>query len=165
MDSWHALAVLRRLRSRGISSWVHGGWGIDALLSKQTREHDDLDLVVQVADCPKIVAALARVGYRVAHGAAPTNVVLLDSMGRQVDLHPVRFAPNGDGIYRMETGEDWPFLADGFAGHGRIGVRQVRCLTPEVEVLTHADYDLDAEDWHDLEALHDRFGVVIPARP
>jgi len=45
-----------------------------------------------------------------------TNVVLLDSAGREIDLHPACFAANGDGIYRMKTGEDWPFPAPGFAG-------------------------------------------------
>jgi lincosamide nucleotidyltransferase A/C/D/E len=164
MDIGHAVAVLDALRLRGISVWVHGGWGVDALLEGQTREHDDLDLVVQVADWPRIEAALGALGYRVAQGGPPTNTVLLDRAGRQVDLHPIRFAPNGDGIYRMETGEDWPFPASGFAGHGRLGNRRVRCLTPEVEVLTHADYPLDEEDWHDLQALRQRFGVAIPAR-
>jgi lincosamide nucleotidyltransferase A/C/D/E len=164
MDAGHALAVLDALRSRGISAWVHGGWGIDALLGEETRIHDDLDLVVQVADWPRIRPALAGLGYHVAAGAPPTNVVLLDAAGRQVDLHPVRFAANGDGIYRMATGEDWPFPAAGFAGHGRIRQREVRCLTPDVEVLCHVDYELEEVDYADLAALGRRFGVLVPAR-
>jgi lincosamide nucleotidyltransferase A/C/D/E len=165
MDAGHALAVLDALRSRAISAWVHGGWGIDALLGEETRIHDDLDLVVQVADWPRIMTALAGLGYRVVTGAQPTNVVLLDSVGHQIDLHPVRFAANGDGIYRMATGEDWPFPAAGFAGHGRIGNRPVRCLTPEVEVLCHVDYELADVDYADLAALGRRFGIQVPARP
>jgi lincosamide nucleotidyltransferase A/C/D/E len=161
MDSVDAVAVLDALRSRGISAWVHGGWGVDAL-GEQTRDHDDLDLVVQVEDGPRIAAALSGLGYRVAKGAPPTNLMLLDQVGHQIDLHPVRFAPNRDGIDRMETGEDWPFPAAGFAGHGRIGGRQVRCLTPEVEALTHEGYELDAEDQQDLEALRRSFGVEVP---
>ena len=163
MDAARVAQVIHALGSRGISVWVHGGWGIDALLGEQTREHDDLDLVVQRIDCPRLVATLAGHGYRVAKGAAPTNFVLLDAAGHQVDIHPVRFAPNGDGIYHMETGEDWPFPAAGFAGHGRIGGREVRCLTAEVEVLCHSGYELDDEDRADLAALAERFGVAIPA--
>jgi lincosamide nucleotidyltransferase A/C/D/E len=165
MDAGHGLLVLDALRSRGIGAWVHGGWGIDALLGAQSREHDDLDLVVQVSDWPRISVALARLGYRVAKGAPPMNTVLLDSAGRQIDLHPVRFAANGDGIYRMETGQDWPFPAPGFAGQGRLLDRAVRCLTPEVEVLCHSDYELEDVDYRDLAALHDRFGVEVPVRP
>jgi lincosamide nucleotidyltransferase A/C/D/E len=165
MDAAHSILVIDAMRSRGVTAWVHGGWGVDALLGKQTRAHDDLDLVIQLSDWPKIVAAMTRLGYRVAQGAPPTNTVLLDGAGHQVDLHPVRFAPSGDGIYRMENGDDWTFPAAGFAGHGRIGIREVRCLTPEIEVLTRAGYELDADDWHDLDGLHERFGVAIPERP
>jgi lincosamide nucleotidyltransferase A/C/D/E len=164
MDARQAVSILDALRSRGISAWIHGGWGIDALLGEQRRQHDDLDLVVQIGDWPRIVTSLAGLGYRVARGAPPTNVVLLDPVGRQIDVRPVRFAPNGDGIYRMETGEDWPFPAAGFAGHGRIGDRAVRCLTPDVEVLCHSDYELDDEDVRDLAALAERFGIQVPAR-
>jgi hypothetical protein len=32
------------LEREGIRSWVIGGWGIDALVGRQTREHHDLDL-------------------------------------------------------------------------------------------------------------------------
>ena len=119
--------------------------------------------MIRVADWPRLAAALAGLGYRLAQGGPPTNTVLLDPSGRQVDLQPVRFAPNGDGIYRMENGEDWPFPAAGFAGHGRIGKRQVRCLTPEVEVLTHTGYELAEKDRADLAALAARFGMEIPA--
>jgi lincosamide nucleotidyltransferase A/C/D/E len=161
MDAAHALAVLDALRGRGIGAWVHGGWGIDALVGEQRRAHDDLDLVVQVADWPRISAALAGLGYRVVHGGMPSNTVLLDSAGRQIDLHPVRFDGAGNGIYRAESGEDWPFPAAGFAGQGRIDGRPVRCLTAEVEVLTHADYDLDEEDYADLAVLHERFGIPV----
>jgi lincosamide nucleotidyltransferase A/C/D/E len=165
MDDVGVLAILDALRSRGIGAWVHGGWGIDALLGEQTREHDDLDLVVQVADWPRFIGALGALGYRVAHGHPPTNTVLLDDAGRQVDVHPVRFAPGGDGIYRMETGEDWAFPGAGFSGRGRIAGRDVRCLTPEVELLCHAGYELDDTDYRDLAALGARFGLSVPVAP
>ena len=29
----------------GIEIWIDGGWGVDALLSKQTREHPDPALI------------------------------------------------------------------------------------------------------------------------
>jgi lincosamide nucleotidyltransferase A/C/D/E len=164
MDVLPALAILDALAARSISAWVHGGWGVDALLGEQTRRHDDLDLVVQVSDYLRLVAALGRLGYRLVHGAPPSNFVLLDPAGRQVDVHPVRFSPTGDGIYRMENGEDWAFPAAGFRGRGHIGGQVVRCLTPEVEVLCHAGYEFDEDDWHDLEALQQRFGVAIPTR-
>ena len=164
MEATRVLAVLDALRGRGIGVWIHGGWGIAALVGEQRREHDDLDLVVQVVDWPRIATALGRLGYGLAQGGMPTNTVLLDGAGRQIDLHPVRFDAGGNGIYRTEAGGDWPFPAAGFAGQGRIAGRPVRCLSAETEVLTHADYELDAEDYADLAALHERFGIAVPNR-
>ena len=36
-----------------IRLWIIGGWGVDALLRKQTRTHDDLDVIVQQKDVGK----------------------------------------------------------------------------------------------------------------
>ena len=36
------LEILNVLNAANIPVWIDGGWGIDALIGKQTREHDDL---------------------------------------------------------------------------------------------------------------------------
>jgi lincosamide nucleotidyltransferase A/C/D/E len=143
----------------GIDVWLEGGWGVDALLGEQTREHDDLDLVVAGSDVPLLVEALGHEGYEVAKGQLPTCIVLLDPAGRQVEVHPVAFNEAGDGIYRMEDGRDWAYPSAGFAGRGSIGGQSVPCLTPEVQVLCHAGYELAETDHHDLAVLRERFGV------
>jgi lincosamide nucleotidyltransferase A/C/D/E len=146
--------------SAGLTVWLDGGWGVDALLGEQTREHDDLDLVVARADVPLLVEKLGEDGYEVAKGELPTCIVLLDPAGRQIDVHPVEFDHAGDGIYRMEDGRDWPYPARGFAGKGLVlGRHPVRCLTPEVQVLCHAGYEFDETDRADLALLRERFGV------
>jgi aminoglycoside-2''-adenylyltransferase len=53
----------------------------------------------------------------------------------------------------MPDGGTWPYPAAGFAGRGTVAGREVHCLTPEVQVLTHAGYELDADDIRDLQAL------------
>ncbi len=157
MSAEDVVGLLDRLD--GIEVWLDGGWGVDALLGEQTREHDDLDLVVARSDVPLLSGVLGRDGYEVAKGQLPTCVVLLDPAGRQVDVHPVEFDEAGDGIYRMEDGSDWAYPARGFAGKGRVLGREVRCLTPEVQVLCHAGYELAETDHHDLAVLRDRFGI------
>jgi lincosamide nucleotidyltransferase A/C/D/E len=133
---------------------------VDALLGEQTREHDDLDLVVARSDVPLLIELLDREGYEVAKGELPTCIVLLDRAGRQVDVHPVEFDDAGDGVYRMEDGRDWAYPAGGFTGAGVVLARHsVRCLTAEVQVLCHAGYELGDTDRADLAALHERFGV------
>jgi lincosamide nucleotidyltransferase A/C/D/E len=143
----------------GIDVWLDGGWGVDALIGEQTREHDDLDLVVSLADLGRLIDRLAQAGYEVARGEEPLSIVLLDAAGRQVDVHPVAFNEAGDGIYRMEDGRDWAYPAAGFTGTGSIAGRAVPCLTPEVQVLCHAGYELGETDHHDLATLRDRFGI------
>jgi lincosamide nucleotidyltransferase A/C/D/E len=38
--------VLADLTEAGCSVWVAGGWGVDALVGRQTRLHRDLDLAL-----------------------------------------------------------------------------------------------------------------------
>jgi lincosamide nucleotidyltransferase A/C/D/E len=39
-------AVLTALDRAHVRHWVAGGWGVAALVGRQTREHRDLDLAV-----------------------------------------------------------------------------------------------------------------------
>jgi lincosamide nucleotidyltransferase A/C/D/E len=60
MSSDQVLAVLGELEAAGVDAWIDGGWGIDALLGRQTRQHDDLDLVVRsdtVTRCRRVFEA------------------------------------------------------------------------------------------------------------
>src|SRR4051794_7917248 len=48
----------------GILVWIDGGWAVDALLGRQTRQHDDLDIAVEERHVPALREILARRGYR-----------------------------------------------------------------------------------------------------
>jgi lincosamide nucleotidyltransferase A/C/D/E len=39
----------------------------------------------------------------------------------------------------------------------------VACISPEWLVAFHTGYDVDEQDWADVRALCDRFGIGIPA--
>ena len=150
--------VLERLADAGIEAWVEGGWGVDALLGAQTRTHDDLDLIVQVDDTPTMREIFEQQGFVLAEGDLDSNFVLRDARDRSVDVHPVRFDDEGNGIYRMASGGDWLFPADGFSGTGQIGDRAVQCLTADVQMLCHATgYEPGDTDFHDMRALNRRF--------
>jgi lincosamide nucleotidyltransferase A/C/D/E len=154
--------VLDALDVAGVTSWLDGGWAVDAALGEQTREHQDIDLVAPLDDVPAVRAALALLGYELVEGAPHTNFVLRDARDREIDVHPVRFDADGNGVYRMENGEDWIFAAEGFSGRGRIGGREVRCLSPDVQMLNHAGgYEPHDTDFHDMWLLHERFGTKL----
>ena len=143
-------------------AWLHGGWGVDALLGEQQRSHDDLDLVVELKDVATVEDVLRRAGYTDKDREAPLSFIVVDSEGRQVDIHPVVFDGDGNGLYQMDNGKTWIYPADGFYGVGRLGGKHVRCLSPRVQMLVHSGYELSQKDHDEIRALHDRFGVDPP---
>ena len=156
------LTVVELLEAEGIAVWLDGGWGVDALLGRQTREHDDLDVVVELADVSRITEVLTRLAYAVVAGAAPKSFVMVDPRGLQVDVHPVTFDAEGGGVYEMEDGKTWVYPAQGFTGRGTVDGRPIRCLSPEVQVLVHSGYELTGKDYRELYLLRERFGVEPP---
>ena len=159
MSAEEVAAIVNDLERYGVEVWVDGGWGVDALLEEQTRTHDDLDLVCALDDVPLLRRVLAARGYEMLGGAPPMSFELVDRAGRQVDVHPVRWQANGDGLYLMRDGNTWTYPAKGFGGRGTVGGRALRCLTPEIQLITHEGYELDENDRHDLAVLHDRFRI------
>jgi lincosamide nucleotidyltransferase A/C/D/E len=154
---------MERLSAAGVDAWLDGGWGVDALLGEQTREHDDLDLVVELSEAPCVLEVLGRLGYELVAGGAPKSFVLVDASGRQVDVHPVTFDEEGGGVYELDDGQTWVYPAEGFTGRGTVDGAPVRCLSPEVQVRVHAGYELTEKDYRELYLLRRRFGVEPPA--
>ncbi len=117
MTSADLIDLLRWLKEASIEVWLDGGWGVDALLDTQTREHKDA----------------------------------------------VVFDVCGNGVYRMENGEDWIYPDEGFGGRGSVDGVVVQCLSPTSQVLCHAHgYTPVEKDFRDMELLHKRFGVELP---
>jgi lincosamide nucleotidyltransferase A/C/D/E len=162
MSAQEVLKLLHRLEDGGVKAWLDGGWGVDALLGEQQRQHDDLDLVVELADVPKLQTLLADEGYELLGGAAPRSFEMVDTEGRQVDVHPVTFNEQGDGVYKMRSGEDWIYPAAGFTGRGQVLGQEVRCLSPEVQMLVHTGYELTDKDHMEIRALQQKFGAEPP---
>jgi lincosamide nucleotidyltransferase A/C/D/E len=165
MAASEVVRLLDLLESTGVTVWIDGGWGVDALLEEQTREHDDLDLIVRLDEMPRLAEALVGSGYEQVAGAAPRSFVLVDPRGRQVDVHPVVFDDaRGGGVYVMDDGREWVYPSSGFSGRGRVARRPVRCLSPEVQVLVHDGYELSGKDYRELRLLHERFRIALPPK-
>lgn len=161
VTSVQALELLELLRAGGVDPWVDGGWGVDALLGEQTREHDDLDLVIPAAAVDRCRQRLTDAGFKVERDWLPTALVLRHPDGLSVDLHPVEPSPDGggeqiqlDGISRFHYP---PPVA------GRIGGREVPCCSVQCQIDSHIGYQPDDKDRRDLVLLRDRFGIDLPA--
>ena len=164
MEAAEVVRVVEALERGGVTVWLDGGWGVDALLGEQVREHDDLDVVVELSATRALSAMLEGIGYMHVAGAPPKSFVLVDAAGRQVDVHPVRFDDAGGGVYRTDDERDWTYPAEGFTGRGRVGGRAVHCLSAAVQVLVHDGYELEEKDYGELRLLRDRLGVELPAK-
>jgi lincosamide nucleotidyltransferase A/C/D/E len=134
---------------------VDGGWGVDALLGEQTREHDDLDLIVPLEHCD---AARDALGYTLELDARPTRVVLADGDAR-IDLHLVSATELGM-AQLLPGGTRFTYVLDDTAG--TIAGEAVRCLSAPMQVLTHCGYEPDAADRADMTAVAAWSGESLP---
>lgn len=163
MDADSVLEVLAALDDASVPVWLDGGWGVDALLCEQTRDHADLDIILSSTHVPKLKDVLLAIGYQVAPGGSAANFILADERGREVDVHAIEFNERGYGSFQLSDGRRWPFPPAAFAGQGRIDQRQVRCLSADAQVQCHGQgYEPTENDLRDMERLQERFGVVLP---
>ena len=153
MSTADVLAVLEALDAADVRAWVEGGWGIDALVGRRTREHDDLDLAVDSArdGFARALQSLLAIEFAVTLDDLPVRLVVETADGRSVDLHPLRFATDGSAVQSGHARE-YPYPADGFT-IGRIGDRDVPCLTAALQIDFHSHYDPRPVDHHDLTQL------------
>ncbi len=158
MDARTAAGLVRFLEHAGIEVYVDGGWAVDALLGRQTRVHDDLDIALPHQYVPRLRALLAARGFR-DHPRDDTwecNFVLADDHGCRLDVHSYTLDDAGNNIYGVE------YIREHLAGLGSINGYPVRCISPEWLVKFHTGYELDENDYHDVRLLCERFGIELP---
>jgi lincosamide nucleotidyltransferase A/C/D/E len=145
--------------AHAVAVWIDGGWGVDALLGEQTRQHEDLDIALRHADVPRLRALLEARGYRDAprDDTRDCNFVMRDAHGHCVDFHSFTFDDDGNHIFGIE------YPLESLSGRGSIGGRSVQCIAAEWMMDFHTGYPLDERDLRDVLALHERFGLAIPA--
>ena len=165
MSGAEVLRVLDALDGSGIGAGITGGWGIDALLGRQTRVHADLDLGIATEAVADAIEALGRAGYRVSLDERPARVVLEGEAGRgdlgRVDIHPIAWTPAG-GVQRGPPGEVFEYPPGSLDAEGVIAGRTVRCGTPDLQLAFHAHYEPRDHDRRDMAALADTFGLSLP---
>ncbi|WEH36159.1 amino acid transporter [Streptomyces sp. AM 4-1-1] len=157
-----ALSVLDLLDGAGADVVIAGGWGVDALLGEQTRDHRDLDLLHRREQEPAVLAALTAAGYSETFDGRPARFVMTHPSGLGLDLHPLDFAPDGSALQAsLDPSEPYRYPAECFVT-GTIGGARVRCLSARQQVAFHRGYEPAGRDRLDMAALHERFGTDLP---
>ncbi|MEV6349650.1 hypothetical protein [Actinoplanes sp. NPDC051851] len=157
------LAVLRLADLVGARLWVDGGWGVDALLGRQTREHGDLDVAIEERHLGAFRGMLNGHGFVPVgeDGATAWNFLMRNATGAVVDLHAVVLDAHGNGVLGPpEAGNAYP--AASLTGRGTIGDRTVDCITAAWAVRFRDVYRGDADDRADVLALCRRFDLPVP---
>lgn len=148
----------------GITVWIDGGWGVDALLGECTREHEDLDIMISWKDSAILTEGLFKRGFVDVHtdDHSDRNFVMGHRLHGMIDFHVVERTEHGGAIYG--SGEiDWVITESELNTVGTIGGREVRCLSVDYQVRSHSGYTLQDTDFADMRALREKFGVVLLA--
>lgn len=160
MSADDVLRLLDLLESSHVRVWIDGGWGIDALLHRQTRDHDDLDLVIDAGHLPTATELLRSLGFVVVRDWLPTSLAMREATGREVDLHRVEMTPDGggdqvmlDGVSRYHYGP--PVL-------GYVAGRPVHCCPVQEQIKMHLGYEPRKKDYGDMAVLTQHFGIALP---
>lgn len=159
-----AVALYVGLEAAGAPVWLDGGWGVDALLKRETRNHSDLDVIVRQEHLAALVTYLAAEGFapRLRDDTRPWNFLLANDARELVDVHVVQIAEDGRGVYGpLAEGVAYPAAA--LLGRGEIEGVAVRCLSPEYQLESHTGYELRAKDIADVRHLAEAFGLAEPA--
>jgi lincosamide nucleotidyltransferase A/C/D/E len=158
MTAQGVIEIVQLFEQNAIEVYIDGGWGVDALLGKQTRTHADLDVAVQHKDVAQVRVLLKARGYQdmPRDDTRDCNFVLADNQGHQIDIHSYTFDSTGNHVYGIE----YPY--DSLTGDGAVNEYPVRCISPEWMVRFHTGYAFDENDYRDVKALCEHFGIAMP---
>lgn len=162
MNAGNLCRIYNLFTSNNIELWIDGGWGIDALLNEQSREHSDLDIVIQEDDLFIALELLKSRNFKLIYKEDSTKWNFVYSDGKDfIDFHIINFDANGNGIYGpKENGVYYPAYAFGSIGY--INGLKVNCISPQYQLESHSGYELRDIDYFDINNLCIKFNLEHP---
>ena len=140
-----------------LNFWLDGGWGVDALVGKQTRQHKDLDICISIADQLQAKASLEEIGYSISKDESPTRLIMTDENNQRIDIHLLSFDEKGNGIQKYSGGFH-KYPAKDLKCVGRISSLAVNCLSPQLQTEFRKIYTPNEKSLHDSSQLERLLG-------
>lgn len=156
------IELYRALDESGVAIWIDGGWAVDAVVGRQTRPHNDLDIAVEAKSLDALQQLLAERGYREtpSRDALECNFVVEDEYGRKIDVHVVVLDDQG-GVWSDAT-DGIAYPAGSLTGDGIIAGTSVRCISAEMQLRFKTSYPPRAVDRQDVAVLCGVLGLPVP---
>lgn len=116
-----------------IPFWLRGGWALDFLVGRITREHDDIDLFAWAADAERLSRVLQKHGYSDVGGPPRERQRNFEKAGEHVHVALLETDRAGDVFTATLHEIPWP---QGMLGHpsGRIGDLAAPIISPEAQL-------------------------------
>lgn len=171
MSAGNLLKIRSELNDMGIDIWIDGGWGVDALLGRETRVHKDMDFIADKKFYGKIREFFFNKGYEVSD-AEPDEEwhFIMEGPEGMVDVMMLNFLEDGSATYAPSASVGaFPDFA--FDGEGEIDGAKVECISAEYRLLCltkaygvvgRTGYIFNEKDYNDLKALSEKFDIPMP---
>ena len=157
-DAQDVAVVLSGIAATGITVWLDGGWCVDALVGRQLRRHDDLDLAVARSSEPALRSWFSERGYSAvdAEDATPWNYAVADREGHRIDVHVFAHDEHGNPSYGV------PYPSASLTGTASLAGVPVRCISAAWLFRFKTAYAPREKDLIDVRALAQAYGFAVP---
>lgn len=166
------LALIRDLfaecERRGIRIWLFGGWGIDALLGRVSREHNDIDILVEAGSRDALREVLMHILGEVGDHNMGWRCM---KNGARADIFFILHCSDGTPVIDVAGGDPnvYPWPPGSFPDklNGRLPGLSCRAISWDAQYVAKAGYstsfpdkELRDKDHLDLETIVRRVSAV-----
>ena len=146
------MTIINLLEDSNIKYWIDGGWGVDILAGKQTRNHRDIDVDFDAQYTEELLKILLKYGYEVDTDWKPVRIELYSEKYGYLDIHP--FILNEDGTSKQADleGGFYEFEKDFFSNAIFEG-KTIPCISLKGQKIFHSGYELRDKDKQDISVL------------
>ena len=146
------MTIINLLENANIKYWIDGGWGVDILAGKQTRNHRDIDVNFDAQHTEKLLNLLFEYGYKIDTDCKPVRIELYSEKYGYLDIHP--FILNEDGTSKQADleGGFYEFEKDFFSNAIFEG-KTIPCISLKGQKIFHSGYELRDKDKQDIAVL------------